>query len=390
MTHPFAPPEDIRLVVDTVRRFVLAELRPLEDQVEAEGRLDPNLAKSVFQKSRALGLYGMNMPAELGGGGLDTVSMCLVEEQAGQTTDILVRRAFGNVYEILLACEGDQRDEWLKPAVTGDRICSIAITEPGAGSDAAGIKTRARCNGGDFILDGTKHFVSDGDVSDFFVVSAITDPALGPRGISMFLVDKAMPGVTVSRIQDMMGLRGTNHVELHFDKVRLGPRHLLGERGRGLRLVLATIGRIRLAHIGARACGMARRVLDLTIEHARARHQFGTPIGQFQMVQTMLADSALEIDAARLMVLNAAWETDQGRDPREKVSMVKVYAAETMGRVADRAIQIFGGSGFSKDLPFERFYRDARVLRIYDGTSEIHRGIVARSLLKDGAGFING
>ena len=196
------------------------------------------------------------------------------------------------------------------------------------------------------MLSGRKHFISDGVFSDFFVVSAVTDPAAGARGISLFLVDKDMPGVSVGRDQPMMGLRGTSHVELFFDEVRLGPEHLLGREGQGLRLTFDTLGRIRLAQIGARAVGKAMRLFELMTDHARERRQFGRPIGEFQMVQQMLADSAIEIETARLLVLRAAHELDQGRTARERISMVKVYAAETLGRVADRAVQVFGGMGY--------------------------------------------
>jgi acyl-CoA dehydrogenase len=380
----FSVSQEDQLLVTTVRRFVETELQPLEAGVESTGALAPDLAASVLRKSRALGLYAMNMPAELGGGGLSAVQTCLVEEQAGRTMDILIRRAFGNVYEVLLACEGAQRERWLQPAVRGERVCSIAITEPEAGSDAAGIRTRAMKDGDGWRLDGHKHFISDGAFSDFFVVSAVTDPEAGPRGISLFLVDKGTPGFRVGRDQPMMGLAGTSHVELWFDDVRLGPQHLLGEAGRGLRLVLSTIGRIRLAHIGARAVGAASRALEMMIDHARSRRQFGQPIGDFQMVQQMLADCAMDIAASRLLVLSTAFELDRGNDARAQVSMVKVHAAETYGRVADRAVQVFGGSGYCKELPLERFYRDSRIFRIYDGTSEIHRSVIARALLEKG------
>ena len=384
----FAVSEEARLIVETVRRFVETELQPLEQEVDETGVLAPDVARGIFEKSRTLGLYAMNMPREFRGGGLSAVDMCLAEEQAGQTSDILIRRAFGNVYEVLLASDAAQRERWLIPAIRGERTCSIAITEPGAGSDAAAIKTRAAPAGEGWRLSGQKQFVSDGAFSDFFVVSAVTEPEAGGRGISLFLVDKASPGLTVGRNQPMMGLRGTSHVELFFDDIALGPEHLLGERGRGLGLVLDTIGRIRLAHIGARSVGMASRILKMMVEQARARRQFDRPIGEFQMVQQMLADSAMEIQAARMMVLNAAWALDQGGDAREKISMVKVFAPETYGRIADRAVQLFGGQGYSKDLPLERFYRDSRVARIYDGTSEIHRTMVARSMLKTGTDFL--
>ncbi len=360
-------------------------MRRLERDVEEAGELAPATARAILEKSRALGLYAMNIPEAFGGGGLSAVDTMLVEEQFGHTTDILVRRAFGNVYEVLLACRGDQVERWLMPCVRGERTCSIAFTEPGAGSDAAGIRTRARREGDGWLLTGSKHFISDGLFSDFFVVTAVTDAQAGARGISLFLVEKGMEGFTVGRDQKMMGLRGTSHVELGFDGVRVTRDHLLGEEGRGLSLALGVLGRVRLAQIGARSVGKAVRILDLTLAHARERHQFGQALGEFQMVQQMLADSAIEINAARLALLQTAAEIDRGRDPRAAISMVKVQASETLGRVADRAVQIFGGMGYCKDLPIERYYRDARIYRIFDGASEIHRGVIARSLMKGAA-----
>ena len=384
----FSPDETTRLLLDTVRGFVRAELFPLEEEVEREGALAPELAARIFARSRALGLYAMNMPTALGGGGLNAVRICLVEEQFGHTKDILVRRAFGNAYEVLLECRGAQRERWLAPVVRGERVCSIAITEPDAGSDAAGIRTRAARDGEGWRLNGAKHFVSDGLFSDFFVVSAVTEPGAGGRGISLFLVDKALDGVRVGRDQPMMGLVGTSHVELFFDDVALGPECLLGDEGRGLRLVFETLGRIRLAHIGARALGLSRRLLDAMTDYANERRQFGRPIGEFQLVQQMIADSAIEIASARLLMLHTAWRIDRGDPAREGISMVKVQASETLGRVADRAVQVFGGAGYCKDHAIERMYRDARISRIYDGTSEIHRGVVARGLLAHGTGAI--
>ncbi len=361
---------------------------PLEAAVEAHGRLDPAIARAIFEKSRRLGLYATNIPEEYGGGGLSAVDSCLVEEQFGHTTDILIRRAFGNVYEVLLACNEAQKERWLLPTVRGERTCSICLTEPEAGSDAAAIRTRAVRDGAGWVLSGSKSFISDGLYSDFFVVTAVTDPKAGARGISLFLVDKEAPGLTVGRDLPMMGLRGTSHVELAFDEIRLGPEHLLGPEGGGLKLAFDTLGRIRLAHIGARAIGKAMRLLGLMTDHARERRQFGRPIADFQMIQQMLADSAIEIEMARLLVLRAAHAIDTGEPARERISMVKVAAAEALGRVADRAVQVFGGMGYCRELPVERLYRDARVFRIYDGTSEIHRTVVARGLLAQGAALV--
>jgi len=385
----FALDDQQRLLIDTVRNFIAKELAPLEDEVEQTGILRPELAKSIHQKSKALGLYAMNIPERFGGGGLSAVDHMLVEEQFGHTTDILIRRAFGNVYEMLLECRGEQVERWLKPCVGGERVSSIAITEPGAGSDAAGIKTRAVRDGSGWRLTGAKHFISDGLFSDIFLVTAVTDPAAGAKGISMFLVDKGLPGFTIGRDQPMMGVRGTSHVELVFDDTPLEGIALLGQEGQGLRLALSTLGRVRLAQVGARAIGKATKVLDLTVAYARDRRQFGQSLGEFQMVQQMIADSVIEVNCARLLLHRAAFELDQGRDGRDLIAMVKVNAAETLGRVVDRAVQIFGGMGFCKDLPIERYYRDARIFRIFDGASEIHRHTIARNTLKQGAALFD-
>lgn len=374
-----------RALIDTVRKFIANELAPLEVEIERTGVLRPDLAKSIHAKSKALGLYAMNMPEVLGGGGLSAFDTMLVEEQFGRTTDILIRRAFGNIYELLLECDEAQRARWLLPTIRGDRTGSIAITEAGAGSDAAGISTRAVRDGSGWKLSGAKHFISDGAYSDYFLVTAVTTPGAGGRGISMFLVDKGLPGFTIGRDQPMMGVRGTSHVELAFDDVPLEAATLLGKEGQGLRLALTTLGRVRLAQVGARAIGKATLVLDKCVDYARERRQFGQAIGDFQMVQQMLADSVIEINRSRLLLHKAAAEIDAGNDARDLIAMVKVDAAEMLGRVVDRAVQIFGGMGFCKDLPIERYYRDARIYRIFDGTSEIHRSTIARNVLKSGA-----
>ncbi len=304
--------DEQRLLVQTVRDFIAAELAPLEEGIEQSGVLSADVAARIHAKAKALGLYAMNMPEALGGGGLSAVDRMLVEEQFGRTTDILIRRAFGNVYEMLLECRGHQVDRWLKPCVSGDRVCSIAITEPEAGSDAAGIRTRAVRDGAGWRLTGRKHFISDGLVSDFFLVTAVTDPSKGAKGISMFLVDKGLPGFGIGRDQPMMGLRGTSHVELFFDETPLEAEALLGSEGEGLKLALSTLGVVRLAQVGARAVGKAAHVLELTLDHARGRKQFGQALGDFQMVQQMIADSVIDINCARLLVLRAAAEIDAG------------------------------------------------------------------------------
>jgi acyl-CoA dehydrogenase len=381
----FSVPDDTRLLIDTVRRFVETEVHPLEDEVERTATVPAEALKIMKSRAQALGLFAMNMPAEVGGGGLTCVQHCLVEEELGKTSDALIRRVFGQVYPMLMACQGDQVGKYLLPTVKGDLICAMAITEPGAGSDAASISTTAHLEDGEWVLNGTKHFISDGDIADYVIVMALTDQDKRARGgITLFLVDKGTPGFSVARTQPMMGHRGYGHAELVFDQCRVPASAVLGEVGSGFKLIMKSVLQIRLAHIGARAVGMAQRALEMMRKYAGDRRQFGQPIGDFQMVQKLIADSATEIFAVKMMVMNAAWEIDQGLEPRDKVSMIKVAASEMQGRVVDRAIQVFGGMGFSKDLPLERMYRDARVTRIYDGTSEIHRMLVARSTIKNG------
>jgi acyl-CoA dehydrogenase len=384
----FTLSDEQKMMIATVRRFIAEELQPLEDDVEAQGFLDAGKARAIHEKAKSLGLYAMNIPEAYGGGGLNAFDTMLMEEQFGHTTDILIRRAFGNVYEVLLAAQGAQIERWLTPTVRGERVCSIAITEAGAGSDAAGISTRAIKTAQGWRLSGSKHFISDGEVSDFFIVSAQTGEE-GKKEISLFLVDKGLPGFTLGKDQKMMGLRGTTHMELWFDNVPLEPIALLGDEGKGLQQALGVLGRVRLAQVGARAVGKASHVLALMVDYAAQRKQFGKPIADFQLVQQMIADSVIEVNSARLMVLHAAWMLDQGMDARDWISMVKVQAAEMLGRVTDRAVQTFGGMGFCKDLPIERYYRDARIYRIFDGTSEIHRTLIARSAVKRGASLFD-
>ena len=378
----FTLTEEQRLLVETIREFVQRELKPLEEGVETNGYLADDVASEIQEKSKGLGLYAVNIPREFGGGGLSVLEWMMAEEQFGRTSDILIRRAFGNVYEILLEASEEQKQTYLLPAVRGKRTFSIAFTEPEAGSDAAAIKTKAERSGEGWILNGAKHFISDGLFSDFFVVTAVTDPAAGARGISTFIVEKGMTGFIIGRDQPMMGLRGTSHVEMQFKDVVLSNDHLLGHEGQGLKLALATLGRVRLAQVVARSIGKATLVMDQCLDYARERRQFGAPIGDFQMVQQMLADSAMEINATRLALWHTASRLDVGEEVRGSISMMKVQAAEMMGRVVDRAVQIFGGAGYCRDLPIERYYRDARIYRIYDGTSEIHRAVLAKQMMR--------
>ena len=385
----FSLSEEQHLLVSSIRGFIESELRPLEEDIEKTGRLADDVASEIRAKSQELGLYAVNIPTKYGGGGLSVLDWMIAEEQFGRTSDILVRRAFGNVYEILLEGTDAQIETYLIPAVRGDRTFSVAFTEPEAGSDAAAIKTRAVRKNDGWVLNGSKHFISDGLYSDFFIVTAVTNPDAGARGISTFILDKGLAGFTVGRDQPMMGLKGTSHVELHFENVKLNEGCLLGKEGQGLKLALATLGRVRLAQVSARAVGRSSMILDSCLRYSKDRRQFGSAIGEFQMIQHMLADSAMEINACRLALWQTASRIDAGEEARGAISMLKVQASEMLGRVVDRAVQIYGGAGYCCDLPIERYYRDARIARIYDGTSEIHRMVMARQMMKGDVGLFD-
>ena len=385
----FSLSEEQHLLVSSIRGFIESELRPLEEDIEKTGQLADDVASEIRAKSQELGLYAVNIPTKYGGGGLSVLDWMIAEEQFGRTSDILVRRAFGNVYEILLEGTDAQIETYLIPAVRGDRTFSVAFTEPEAGSDAAAIKTRAVRKNDGWVLNGSKHFISDGLYSDFFIVTAVTNPDAGARGISTFILDKGLAGFTVGRDQPMMGLKGTSHVEMHFENVKLNEGCLLGKEGQGLKLALATLGRVRLAQVSARAVGRSSMILDSCLRYSKDRRQFGSPIGEFQMIQHMLADSAMEINACRLALWQTASRIDAGEEARGAISMLKVQASEMLGRVVDRAVQIYGGAGYCCDLPIERYYRDARIARIYDGTSEIHRMVMARQMMKGDVGLFD-
>jgi acyl-CoA dehydrogenase len=379
----FSVSNEIELLLGSLRRFVEGEVIPCEAEVEESDAVTPRVAE-LRKKAQELGYFAMSMPVEVGGGGLDCVESCLVEEQIGRTSATLVHLVFGRMSHLLLLCEGEQRERYLLPTVRGERNYCFAITEPEAGSDAAGIKTRATRVDGGYVLNGGKHFITFGDTADYAIVTARTEPETPHSGvISLFLVDRAAPGFTVSRRQQMMGHRGTGHAELVFEDCFVADSGLLGTRGNGLQLMLQHgLSRARLVTVGGRSVGQATRLLEMARDYANTRVQFGKPIGSFQLVQAMLADMATDIFAARMMMLNAAWELDRGVDARGKIAMVKVFCSEMLGRVADRAMQIFGGAGYTRDLPIERIYRDSRVMRIWDGSSEVLRLQIAKLLLR--------
>lgn len=376
--------DEQRLIVDTTRSFVTAELDPYADEVEQRDEVRPELAEHIRDKALRAGIYAANMPEELGGAGLDAVSMTLMERELGATSFAL-QMLVARPSNILQACEGEQRERYLLPAIRGQRHDCLAMTEPGAGSDVRSMSTSAVRDGDDYVLDGTKHFISHADMADFVVLFAATGTEQTARGtrneISAFLVDLDTPGLTVRRGSDCVSHRGYHQCELSFEDCRVPAAQRLGDEGRGFELMGEWLGASRLT-VAANSVGRARRVLDHATDWAAQRSQFGQTIGRFQGVSFQLADMATELEAAELLTLRAASKLDQGRMSDQDAAMAKLYATEALARITDRTVQIFGGMGLMSELPIERYWRDARVERIWDGTSEIQRHIISRSMLR--------
>jgi acyl-CoA dehydrogenase len=380
----FGLDDEERAIVETARAFVSNELYPHEDDVDQLGDVPAELVDEIKAKAIGAGLYAANMPEELGGAGLSAVAMTLFERELGKASYAL-QWLVARPSNILLACEGEQRERYLLPTVRGDRIDCLAMTEPAAGSDVRSMTTRAVRDGDHYVIDGAKHFISNADKADFVILFAATGAEETPRGakksITGFLVDMDTPGLTATLGPDSVSHRGFHHSELAFEDCRVPAANRLGHEGRGFDLMGEWLGASRLT-VAATSVGRARRVLDLATQWAADRAQFGQPIGRFQGVGFQLADMATELEAAELLTLRAAWKLDQGTMTDADAAMAKLYASEALGRITDRAVQVFGGMGLMNELPIERFWRDARVERIWDGTSEIQRHIISRAMLR--------
>ena len=380
----FALTDEQQMIVDTVRRFVAHELMPHEALVEKLDEVPPALAREIQAKAIGAGLYAANMPESLGGSGLDNLAMTLMERELGRTSFAL-QMLVARPSNILQACNPAQAAVYLLPAIRGERHDCLAMTEPNAGSDVRAMQTRAVRDGEHYVISGTKHFISHADGADFVILFAATGAEETPRGtkklITAFLVDTDAPGLTLRRGPPCVSHRGYHQCELFFDQCRVPAAQRLGEEGRGFALMGEWLGASRLT-VAATCVGRARRVLEMTTEWAATRKQFGQPIGQFQGTGFKLADMATELEAAELLTLQAAWKLDQGRMTDQDAAMAKLFATEALARITDHAVQIYGGMGLMSELPIERFWRDARVERIWDGTSEIQRHIISRSLLR--------
>jgi acyl-CoA dehydrogenase len=379
----FDIPEELALLARTVRDFVETRLQPIEKQVEDSDEIPAEIVREMA----GLGFFGLPFPEECGGAGAGDLGYCLALEQFGRTS-----AAFSNLIgahtsigsmSIYLGGTDDQKRRYLPDLTAGRKLAAFSLTEPSSGSDAASIQTTARKDGSRWLLNGTKIWVTNGPIADVVVVYAANDRTKGARGgITAFIVEKGFKGFRVGRVDEKMGLRGSKTGELIFEDCEVPEENVLGgDVGAGFRTALGAldIGRVSLS---AGAVGTSQHLLELAVAHAKRRKQFGQAIASNQAIQWMLADSAVEIHAARLMVYDAAAKLDRGQRVSREAAMVKVYASELANRVADRVLQIHGGMGYMKDSPVERAYRDARILRIYEGTSEVQRMIIAEDLLK--------
>ena len=381
----FALSEEQELIVKTTRDFVRAELVPHEQEVEDTGVLRPELYRELKAKAIAAGLYAANMPSEVGGAGLDAVSWVLYEKELGYTGYALQYSCVARPSNILLACSGEQRERYLLPTVRGERADCLAMTEPGAGSDLRGMKTSAVLKGGDFVINGTKHFISHADHADYVILFAASGEEDGARGkrrlITAFLVDKGTPGFSVRPGYRNVSHRGYNNCILEFNDCRVPRAAVLGELHQGFEVANTWLGATRL-QVAANCLGRAGRALEAAKEWAVQRVQFGQPIGKFQGVSFKLADMAVELRAAELLTLEAAWKLEQKSATDMDMAIAKLKASEMLQMVADEALQIHGGMGLMSELPLERIWRDARIERIWDGTSEVQRHIISRALLR--------
>ncbi len=380
----FSLTDEQQMIVDTVRTFVENELYPHEEEVERTGQVPKELGQEISQKVKDLGFFAANLSTEVGGGGLNHLEFTLLERELGRAS-MALSVFFGRPSGILEACEGEQREKYLLPAVSGEKIDALAMTEPGAGSDVRGMKCSAVPDGDDWVLNGTKHFISHADIADFVIVFVATGEEESPRGvrkkISCFLVDRGTPGFEIRPGYNSVSHRGYHNSILNFDNCRLPKEQMLGEPHKGFVLANDWLYATRLT-VAAMSVGRARRAMGLALPYVVERKQFGQSIGKFQGVSFKLADMATEIDAADWLTLSAAWRVDQQLPSNREIASAKLYATEMLARVTDEALQIFGGMGLMSDLPLERLWRDARVERIWEGTSEIQRHIISRELLR--------
>jgi acyl-CoA dehydrogenase len=371
-------------LIDTVRRFVAERLRPIEAEVAEADRVPDD----VLAEMRALGLFGLTIPEEYGGLDLSMEDECLVGIELGRTSPAF-RSAFGTNVGIgsqglvMFGTEAQKR-KWLPGIASGEIVTSFALTEPEAGSDSASVQTRAARDGDAYVLNGSKRYITNANRAGLFTVMARTNPDIrGGGGVSAFLVPRDLPGLSIGKPEKKMGQQGAHICDVIFDNVRVPAENRLGAEGEGFKVAMQVLDRGRL-HISSVCIGVAERLIADSVAYAAERKQFGQPIASFQLIQAMIADSKTEAMAARALTLESARKRDAGQNVTLEAAAAKYYASEMVGRVADRAVQIFGGAGYVADYGIERLYRDVRIFRIYEGTSQIQQIVIARETMKRG------
>ncbi|MFJ8260746.1 acyl-CoA dehydrogenase family protein [Rummeliibacillus sp. NPDC094406] len=374
--------EEVEELKAIARKFVKEKVEPFVNQIEEENIIPSH----IVEMSKELGFFGISIPEEYGGLGLDMVGKChLLEELAkthnGYTTLISCHVGIGSVGIVEFGNE-TQKKKYLPKMSTGEWIGAFALTEPNAGSNAANLKSTAKRQGDKYILNGMKHYITNAHDAHVFTVMAVTDPTKGGRGITSFIVEKGTPGFNIGAPEKKLGLRGSNSAELYFDNVEIPIENRLGNEGEGYINALKILANGR-AGMAARCLGSSERLLEYSMQYSKERVQFDQPIFEFQIIQHMLADIALQIETLRAFTYNVAYKVDQGQRVVKEAAMVKLYGSEVYNKVADLALQIHGGLGYMKDYPIERYFRDARITRIYEGTSEIQRNIIASELNRE-------
>ncbi|OGN96075.1 MAG: acyl-CoA dehydrogenase [Chloroflexi bacterium RBG_13_51_18] len=375
--------EEQKLLQTTLRDFAQKEIAPAASSIDKSGEFPAVEVKKMAD----LGLFGMTIPEKYGGSGRGLLDFCLaVEELAGASAavDNYLRVSLSlAIVPVMQFGTETQKQKYLPPQASGEKMACFALTEAAAGSDPSAIETTATTRGDGYVLNGTKCFISVGEHAGFVVVFATVDKSLKGRGITAFIVEKPNPGLTVGKREDKMGIRGLVSTELIFEDCFIPAENRIGQEGQGLKIALEALDASRVT-VGAEAVGISRAAYEAALAYAKERKQFGQPIADFQAVQWMLADMATQIDAARLLTFRAARLHDEGRPYVKEAAMAKVFASEVSGSVTSKALQIHGGYGYTKDFPVERYFRDAKITEIYEGTSEIMRMTIARSILKEG------
>lgn len=378
----FQLPEEIEFLRKNVHKFVKEIVDPRAMEIEENDEIPAD----IVNQSKEMGLFGLSIPEEYGGLGLDMVGKCAIYEELGKThngytTLIGAHTGIGTVGIVELGTE-EQKQKYLPKMATGEWIGAFALTEPEAGSNAANLKTTAVKQGDKYIINGSKHYITNAVEAHVFTVMAVTDPAKGAKGITSFIVEKDFPGFVLGNVERKMGLRGSHSAELFFENMEVPVENVLGEEGQGYVNALKILANGR-AGLAARNLGSCEKLLEYCLSYANERKQFGKPIIEIQAVQHMLAEISMMIEVLRSMTYRVAWMTDQKQRVVKEAAIAKLFGSEVYNKVADLAVQIHGGIGYMKDYPIERYYRDARITKIYEGTSEIQRNIIANELLRE-------